>query len=69
MRYVVKIPRTSHTNTSSFLGEVNEWAHHHCGANGPRWTFIDVEYSETMLSIAMCFKNEKDAIMFKLRWL
>ena len=68
MRYVVKIPKTSHTNTSSFLGEVGEWAWINCGG-WDVWTFIDVEYSETMLSIAMCFKNEKDAIMFRLRWL
>ena len=67
MSYIVKIPATYSCKSTDFdISEIGLWLKQ-CGIT--KWKWIDVQRSKDYLGIAMSFKNEKDAIMFKLRWL
>ena len=66
MSYIVKIPETCWESPNFNFSDIIIWLKQ-CGIT--KWKWIDVQRSKDYLGIAMSFKNEKDAIMFKLRWL
>lgn len=56
-------------NTYSHYSIVSEWCEEHFGEFGDRWYRLGMDpLSDTDTPCVYFFKNDKDFVLFKLRW-